>query len=99
MDLEFTFRNIESTAAIKSWASKRFTKVEKHLLDPSNAHLTLSVDRHRHRADMTVHTHGVVLKATDETDDMYQALDGVMAKIEHAAQTHKEKQQTARQQG
>lgn len=99
MDLEFTFRNIESTEAIKAWAEKRFKKAEKHLQDASTAHLTLSVDKFRHRADMTVHVHGDVLKATDETDDMYQALDGVMAKIEHAAQSRKEKQQTTRHHG
>lgn len=96
MDLEFTFRNIESTEAIKSWANKRFKKVEKHLTGPTTAHLTLSVDKHRHRADMTVHAFGDILVATHETDDMYQAMDGVMAKIEHAAQSRKERVQAQR---
>lgn len=99
MELEFTFRNIESTEAIKSWASKRFKKVEKHLGQPSTAHLTLTVDKFRHRADLTVHTQGEILKAANETDDMYQAMDGVMQKMEHAVQSHKEKTQTLRQQG
>lgn len=91
MELEFTFRNIESTEAIRAWALKRFAKVEKHLREPSAAHVTLTVDKHRHRADLTVHAMGEVLHATDETDDMYSTLDGVMLKIEHAAQKQKER--------
>lgn len=93
MELEFTFRNIESTEAIKTWAQRRFKKVEKHLTEPTHAHLTLSVDKHRHRAEMTVHTHGDVLRASDETDDMYTTLDKVMEKVEAAAQKQKERQQ------
>jgi putative sigma-54 modulation protein len=96
MDLEFTFRHIESTDAIKAWANKRFKKVEKHLSDATLAHLVLSVDKFRHRAEMTVHSHGEILHASDETDDMYQAMDGVMAKIEHAAQSRKERQLAGR---
>lgn len=93
MELEFTFRNVESSDAIKAWANKRFQKATKHLHTPTSAHLTVTVDKHRHRAELTVTTNGEVLRAADETDDMYQTLDGVMAKIEHAAQRHKERQQ------
>ena len=40
---------------------------------------------------LRVHAMGEVLRASDETDDMYATLDGVMVKIEHAAQKQKEK--------
>lgn len=90
MELEFTFRNIESTEAIRAWALKRFAKVEKHLREPSAAHVTLTVSQHRHRADLTVHAMGDVLHASDETDDMYATLDNVMVKLEHAAQKQKD---------
>lgn len=93
MELDFTFRNIESTEAIKAWAQRRFQKVEKHLLDPTHAHLTLSVDKHRHRAEMTVHNKGEILRASEETDDMYTTMDRVMEKVEAAAQKQKERLQ------
>lgn len=93
MELAFTFRNIESTDAIRTWAQKRFQKVEKLLEEGANVHLTLSVDKHRHRADVTFHAYGEVVHASDETDDMYQTLDSVMSKMEHAARTRKEKAQ------
>lgn len=91
MELEFTFRNLEATDAIKSWAQRRFKKVEKHLLEPTSAHLTLTVDKFRHRAELTVHAAGEILHAQEETDDMYQTLDKVAEKMEGAAQRHKEK--------
>ncbi|MFZ5479976.1 MAG: ribosome hibernation-promoting factor, HPF/YfiA family [Myxococcota bacterium] len=92
MELEFTFRNIEPTDAIKNWANKRFQKVTKHLKDPTHAHLTVTVDKHRHRAELTVHVNGEILRASDETNDMYATLDQVMAKIEQSAQRTKEKE-------
>ncbi len=98
MELEFTFRNIESTEALRSWALKRFAKVEKHLREPSAAHVTMTVHQHRHRADLTVHALGDVLHASDESDDMYATLDAVMVKIEACAQKQKE-HHTQRQRG
>jgi len=92
MELEFTFRNVEPTPAIKAWANKRFLKVTKHLKDPSSAHLTVTVDKHRHRAELTVHCNGEILRASDETDDMYATLDQVMLKLEASAQRNKERQ-------
>jgi len=92
MELEFTFRNFEPSEALKEWAQKRFKKVEKHLRGPASAHVTLSVDRHRHRADLTIHTNGDIVRATDESHDMYASLDSVMAKVELAAQRAKERE-------
>jgi len=96
MELEFTFRNVEPTDAIKGWAIKRFQKVTKHLKDPSSAHIEISVDKHRHRAELTVHSNGELLRASDETDDMYATLDGVMQKLEQAAQRQKERASSVR---
>ncbi len=96
MELEFTFRNVEPTDAIKNWANKRFHKVTKHLKDPTSAHLEVSVDKHRHRAELTVHSHGDILRATEETDDMYATLDQVMLKLEASAQRQKERSLLAR---
>ena len=99
MQLEFTFRNIDSSEAIKGWAQKRFGKVLKHLRDPLSAHVTLSVDKHRHRAEMTVYAYGDVLRAREESGDMYATLDGVMAKIEMVAQRVKEREDDRARQG
>ncbi len=96
MELEFTFRNLEPSEAIKEWAIKRFKKVEKHLRGAAHAHLTVIVDKHRHRAEVTIYHNGDVLRAAEESGDMYGSLDAVMAKVEQAAQRLKERE-SARQ--
>lgn len=92
MELEFTFRNLDPSEAIKEWAGKRFKKVEKYLHGATHAHLTLSVDKHRHRADVTIYHNGDVIRAGDESDDMYSSLDAVMSKVEQAAWRIKERE-------
>jgi len=85
VELDFTFRNVESTEAIKTWALKRFSKVAKHVREPAHAHLTIIVDKHRHRAECTLRSAGETLHASGETADMYQSIDAVCATIENAA--------------
>jgi len=91
VELDFTFRNVESTEAIKEWALKRFKKVVKHVKEPAHAHLTLIVDKHRHRAECTLRTDGETLRAAGETADMYASIDAVVATIENAARRIKER--------
>ena len=88
--------DLEPTEAIKAWANKRFQKVTKHLRDPSSAHIVVTVDKHRHRAELTVHSHGDILRASEETDDLYSTLDQVMSKLEQVAQRQKERQSSPR---
>lgn len=88
MELQFTFRNIEPSEAIKSWANKRFQKVVKHLplAEFATAHVTMAVDKHVHHAELSVHHDGQHFHASERSDDLYTSLDGVMAKIEEQAQ-------------
>jgi putative sigma-54 modulation protein len=96
VDLQFTFRNIEPTDAIKTWAQKRFQKVVKHLRDSDNAkvHVTMAVDKHLHQAELSVHSDGHHFHASERSDDLYSSLDGVMAKVEEQAQRTKERERS-----
>ncbi|MDP6933468.1 MAG: ribosome-associated translation inhibitor RaiA, partial [Myxococcota bacterium] len=53
--------------------------------------MVFRVEKHRHIAEITVNSAGDVLKAQEETDDMYATIDGLMNKIERMARRHKEK--------
>jgi len=91
VELDITFRNVESTEAIKAWALKRFGKIAKHVREPAHAHLTIIVDKHRHRAEVTLRSGGELLRAASETDDMYSSIDGVVHTIEHSARRQHER--------
>ena len=95
MELDFTFRNVESTDAIKVWALKRFQKVVKHVREPAHAHLTMTVDKRRHKADVSIRTDGELLHASSETDDMYSSIDAVCSTIENSARRLKDRRQSS----
>ena len=82
MRFQFTFRNIESSDAIKQHATDKLTKLQKYLRAPLDVEVTLSVERHMHCCDVHLSTHsGEVFQGRDESDDMYASIDLVADKI------------------
>ncbi len=98
MRFEVTFRNTQATDALIERAEKKFAKVVKHLKEPVEAHMVVHVEKHRHRAEVTVNAARDTLKVQEETDDMYATIDRVMHKLERVARRHKERQQDRWQQ-
>jgi putative sigma-54 modulation protein len=93
MQLDITFKNIDPTDALKDYASKRLSKLDKYIEKPSEVHVVLSVEKRRHKADVTLSADGVVINAVEITEDMYSAIDMVMDKLERQIKKHKEKLQ------
>ena len=93
MRFEVQFRNTEPTEVLVQRAERKFEKVAKHLREPLEGHLVLMVERHRHRAEITVTSGRDTLKVQEETDDMYATVDRVMHKLERVARRLKERQQ------
>ncbi len=91
MGLEMTFRNLEASDLLRARAEKKFSKVVKHLREPIEGHLVCRVEKHRHRAELTVHSAGETLKVHEETADMYATIDGVMNKLARAARRSRER--------
>ncbi|HNY65066.1 MAG TPA: ribosome-associated translation inhibitor RaiA [Deltaproteobacteria bacterium] len=93
MQLDITFKNIDSTDALKDYATKRFSKLDKYVDKPSEVHVVLSVEKRRHTADVTLSADGVIINAVEITEDLYSAIDMVMDKLERQVKKHKEKLQ------
>jgi len=51
MRISYTFRNMESSDAIKSHASDKIGKIQKYMRAPLHAEFTFSMERHLHRVD------------------------------------------------
>ena len=82
MRIQFTFRNLDSSDALKQHATDKLTKLQKYLRAPLDVEVTLSVERHLHCADVHLSTHsGETLQGRDESDDMYASIDLVVDKI------------------
>ena len=91
MDIMVTFRHIEPTDSIKAYAEEKLLKIDKYLESPVEAHIVLAVEKFRRMADVTIHVNGTMIKAVEETEDMYSAIDQVMDKIEKQVKRYRQK--------
>ncbi|HTM21881.1 MAG TPA: ribosome-associated translation inhibitor RaiA [Kofleriaceae bacterium] len=95
MQFSVTFRHMDATEALKSYAKEKLSRIWKYLPDPIAAHVTMSTERHLHRADVTVQLHnGIRVAGHESTEDMYSAIDLVMDKIERQVKRYKDKLRT-----
>ena len=78
MDITVTFRHTDPIESLKSYAEEKISKIKKYIDVPLEAHIVLSVEKFRHIADVTLSLNGTRIKAVEETDDMYSAIDQVM---------------------
>ena len=82
MMITVTFRRMEPAESLRAYAEEKLTKLKKYLDSPLEAHVVLEVEKFRHLADVTLNVDGTRIKAVEETEDMYSAIDQVMDKIE-----------------
>ena len=91
MDITVTFRHVESTESLKEYAEDKLSKIDKYFDYPIEAHVVLTAEKFRRMADVTLNVNGAVIKAEEETEDMYSAIDQVMDKIEIQVKRYRDK--------
>jgi putative sigma-54 modulation protein len=93
MQIAVTFRHMDSSDALRSYAEEKLGRVHKYIDEPIDAQVVLTVEKKiRHNAEVTLVAKGITIKASAEvTDDMYAALDAVVDKIERQLKRYKEK--------
>ena len=91
MDITVTFRHVDSTESIKEYAEDKLSKIDKYFDFPIEAHVVLTAEKFRRMADVTLNVNGTVIKAEEETEDMYSAIDQVMDKIEIQVKRYRDK--------
>jgi putative sigma-54 modulation protein len=92
MQFAVTFRHMEPTEALKSYAKERMERVRKYLPDPISCHVVLSTERHNHRIDVTFNLHnGLSVAGHEITENMYSSIDLCIAKIERQVRKYKGK--------
>lgn len=82
MNISITFRHMDASEAIKSYARDKIAKLQKFLRQPMTAKVTLSLDKLRHVAETRISSGGAHLEAKESSDDMYASIDKVIGKLE-----------------
>jgi putative sigma-54 modulation protein len=71
---------------------EKISRVKKYIDEPIDAQVVLSVEKKiRHSAEVTLVAKGITIKSSDETNDMYAAIDGMVDKLERQLKRYKEK--------
>lgn len=92
MQFSLTFRQMDATEALKSYARDRLGKIKKYFPDPISCNVVMSTERHHHRVDVNVMLHnGFRIAGHETTENMYSSLDLVAAKIERQVRRYKDK--------
>ena len=56
-----------------------------------NAHLVFSLEKYRHKVEITLHVNGKDFVSEEESDDMYVSVDRSIEKLERQLRRHKDK--------
>src|SRR5919199_432797 len=91
MQVNITFRHLESTEALKAHAREKVEHIQRYIDRPSEAHVVLYVENLEHHADINLKARPFLLRGRAKSNDMYASIDSAAEKIERQLKKHKEK--------
>jgi len=84
-------QHLDATPALKKYVNTKLKKLERHFDHVTNAHVVLSIEKLRQRAEATVHISADALHADPVDDDMHAAIHSLIDKLDWQIVRHKEK--------
>ncbi len=91
MQVNITFRGMESTDSLKSHVTDRIEHIARHFDKPVEAHAVLSLERYLHHADINLHAGQFHVRGKEKCEDMYASIDMAVDKIERQLKKYKER--------
>lgn len=91
MNIIVNGRHLEITPALKNYAEEKIGKFEKYITNITEAVVTLSVEKYRHKAEVFLKVNGYLIQAEGITGEIYSSIDEVVEKLEKQAKKYKEK--------
>jgi len=93
MKISITFKNINSSDALKSHIHKKFDRLDKMLDNPAEAQVVLSVEKLWHIADVNLNCGKIKIHAKEEVENnMYSAIDALSDNVKLQIRKYKDKQ-------
>jgi putative sigma-54 modulation protein len=94
MNVEYTGRHYEVTPAIKKEVETGLAKIRKILGDKFEAHVILAVEKHRHKAEITISPRNGPLVSLAQAKDMTIAVSEALDHLERQAVKYKKRWQS-----
>lgn len=87
---------MDLTKNLKEYAEEKIGRFKKYLNNISEANVTLSVEKYRHKAEVLLKVNGSFIQAESITGEMYSSIDEVVEKLARQVRKHKDKTLTQR---
>ena len=94
MNLNVSGHHVDVTPAIRSYVQSKLERVRRHFDHVIDAHVILTVDKLRQKAEVTLHVRGKDLHCESEEADLYAAIDLLADKLDRQVLRYKEKNST-----
>jgi putative sigma-54 modulation protein len=89
MNISITFRQMDATDAVRTYAHDKIARLQKFLRQAMTGQVTLSVEGLEHIADVRIQSGSQSFHANERKPDMYASIDLVLDKLER--QIHAQK--------
>lgn len=92
MNANVSFRHMESSSSLRDYAERKLDRVvDKYVQGKVDASVVMSVEKHWHIADFTLHIKNFTVKGKERSEDMYSSIDLALEKIEKQLRRHKDR--------
>lgn len=82
MNISITFRQMDATEAVKTYATEKVSKLQKFLRQPMHGTVTVSCEKRIHLAEVEIQAGGSHYRASEQSENMYASIDMVIDKLE-----------------
>jgi putative sigma-54 modulation protein len=96
MNLSVSGHHLEVTPALRSYVQEKIGRVKRHFDHVIDAHVILTADKVKQKAEVTLHVPGKDLHCECEDGDLYAAIDVLADKLDRQVLKYKDKLQTRR---
>jgi putative sigma-54 modulation protein len=91
MNVNVSGHHLEVTPAIRTYVHSKLERVARHFDHVIDAHVILTVDKQRQKAEATLHVRGKDLHCECEEADLYAAIDLLADKLDRQVLRYKDK--------
>lgn len=93
MNMNITGHHLDVTPAIREYILTKMTRIKRHFDHVVDAHVILSLEPLKHRAELTLHVPGKDIHCEAVEDNLYAAIDLLIDKVDRKVLQHKDRTQ------
>ena len=91
MNITIVGKNVDVTGGLRKAVEDKIGKLEKYFTTDTNVNVVLSVDKERHKIEVTIPLKGKIIRSEQVSNDMYVSIDLVEEIIERQLKKYKSK--------